>query len=251
MNGAALSTIRHPHLRSTHSGRAGCVVSDLHLYTHRTSIDRYVERIGNAAGGADFFVLNGDIFDFSWTTLASVAETVGAAERLLEQMAGDYPRCQFFYVLGNHDGYRFFAERLDEVAARVANFHWHPSHLRIGDALFLHGDLALDVRCRDPFHRSLRRRSRKRGSLLNLGYQMVIASGVHRVVSSWHRREHCARRILRCVRQHHPRLARGIRDVYFGHIHRSFRDFVHDGVTFHNTGAAIRGLHCEVLSVRT
>ena len=51
------------------SSSSGYVVSDLHLLTRRTAAGSHRSRLTTAAAAADYFVLNGDIFDFRWSTL--------------------------------------------------------------------------------------------------------------------------------------------------------------------------------------
>ena len=228
----------------------GYVISDLHLFTHRTAADGYAAAMSAAAGEADFFVLNGDIFDFRWTTLPSIEATADAAIEWLDALARKHPTCRFFYVLGNHDGLEFFADRLDALAERTPNFEWRPSHLRVGKALFLHGDLPLRSRHAGAFERTLRQGGRKRSKMSYLGYHVFMAAHMHRCAARVQGSKRFARRILRRLRQHGNGLAEGLSDVYFGHTHRAFSDFSLEGITFHNTGSAIRGLKCNPLAVR-
>jgi UDP-2,3-diacylglucosamine hydrolase len=230
--------------------QSGFVVSDLHLFTHRSEAMALVRRMRAAAAQADFGVLNGDIFDFRWTNLASLEKTAQAAVDWLGDLARSFPHCQWFYIMGNHDGLAFFAPYLDELAEDVENFQWRPSHLRVGDSLFLHGDLPLDPGWRDPLNRALRSPSRKKGRILNLAYRLYIRTGLHRTAASVFRPRLCARRILRSLRAYHTDLADGIRHVYFGHTHRTFSNFQYGGLTFHNTGSAIQGLRCDLLTVK-
>jgi UDP-2,3-diacylglucosamine hydrolase len=231
--------------------KSGYVISDLHLFTHRTVIDDHLDNLHQAAAEADFFVLNGDVFDFRWTTLGSIEKTTHAAIDELETFAQKYPQCRFFYIMGNHDAFEPFARHLDELAERRDNFFWHPSHLRIGNQLFLHGDLALDDDFPDPFQRELLPAAKKKGRSAQMGYRMIVAARVHRFICWFHSPQWCARRILRSLREHHPNLAEGLSDVYFGHIHNPFSNFRYDGVTFHNTGSTVRHLRCRMLAVRT
>ena len=43
----------------------GYVISDLHVFAGWSWGDRYLERMHEVADGADFFVLNGDIFTYT------------------------------------------------------------------------------------------------------------------------------------------------------------------------------------------
>ena len=229
----------------------GYVVSDLHLFTHRTAAGAHLSALRGAADKAEFFVLNGDIFDFRWTTLASAEATAQAAEEELERAVRRYPNCRFHYIMGNHDGLAWFARHLDALAERAENFHWHPSHLLVGDSLFLHGDLALGNGRRDPLQRTLKQLPRKPSRGLHAAYEVLVASRAHRAVAGLHSPTWCAKRILKSLRAHHPALAPRLRDVYFGHSHHPFSNFRYQGVRFHNTGSTIRHLRCNLLEVQS
>ena len=229
--------------------RKGYVISDLHLFTRRTAADDYADAMREAAGRADFFVLNGDIFDFRWTTLASIEATTATAVQWLRSFAEVNPDCDLHFVMGNHDGTEFFVDYLDMLAVDVPNFLWYPSHVRIGDKLFCHGDLPLSLRPIEPFRREHRRAKRQKGPWLNSAYQCVVNTNLHRVSDVLYSRRRCGETILRCLENDRQALADGITDVYFGHIHRAFSDYDCGGVMFHNTGAAIRHLQCELLAV--
>lgn len=220
------------------------------MFTERSVASVYQDAIYKAAGEADFFVLNGDVFDFRWTTLASAEQTARVAVEWIETLARSAPSCRFFYIMGNHDGLEFFASHLSATTDKIENFEWHPSHLRIGSSLFLHGDLPLSVGRSDAFERTLRPIERKKGKIPNILYRLLIASRIHRLTAHFHSAGRCAKRLHRAMAEDTTGLAEGISDVYFGHIHHSFTDFKYNDVTFHNTGSAIRHLECNLLAVR-
>lgn len=230
--------------------RSGHVVSDLHLFAHRSEAGQQMSPLRQVAGDGDFLVLNGDIFDFRWTTLAGTDETAHAAVDWLASLVLGAPGCDVFYVLGNHDRMAFFAHHLEALSQEAANFHWHPTHVRIGSCLFLHGDLVFDRACEDPFGVALGQADRVRGVAMNLGYRALIATRAHRVAHPFFYPRRCARRITQCLQQAHPELADGVSDVYFGHTHRSFTDFRYNGMMFHNTGSAVRHMASRLLPVQ-
>lgn len=228
----------------------GYVISDLHLFAKRSEGDDHFHAMRSAAEKADFFVLNGDIFDFRWTTLATAEETVHAAMDWLRAFAGDHPNCRIFYVLGNHDSWEPFTDHLDELARQLPNFQWFPSHVRIGTSLFLHGDLPLGRKRLRPFRRTLLPNHRLRGQFLRAVYDALVAIGAHRWPGRWFWRRRCAKRLLRALRRDRNGLGEEITDIYFGHTHNVFADYHFGDVTFHNTGSAIRGLEGNLLRVR-
>lgn len=230
--------------------RHGYAVSDLHLFTHWSTAGREMPGIVAAARKADFLVLNGDIFDFRWSTLPTLERTVSAAVGWLDELAAECPRCRLIYVMGNHDRMAAMTEPLTSLSARRGNFHWHSSHMQIHGALFLHGDLALRTDRVNPFHRPLRQKQWKPGPAARMIYRSLTTARVQCLAKSFNPPRHCARRILQSLAEHASGAQRSVRDIYFGHTHRPFRDFEYKGVRFHNTGAAVRGLRMDLLEIR-
>jgi len=230
--------------------RSGYVISDLHLFTEWSVAEDYLHEIQSAASTADFFVLNGDIFDFRWTMLPSVGASVDAAAEWLRSFAADHPRCRVFYVMGNHDCLQPFGERLDALTSETGNLAWHSSHLRLGSALFVHGDLFLRRNVSDPFSRPLAPAIRKKRRSLKRCYRLLHALRVHRWHSPVYGCRACARRMRRSLRATAHHAADGITDLYFGHTHLTLSDYTYDGLTFHNTGSMIRGLPWHMIRVR-
>jgi UDP-2,3-diacylglucosamine hydrolase len=232
-------------------GKQGYVVSDLHYLAQRSAAEKHMHRLHEAAEQADFFVLNGDIFDFEWSILGDPGQSLRIAADWLAELAKHFPACRFYYVMGNHDNNSDFVPLLDHLDSTVDNFHWHPSHVRIGDCLFLHGDLAIDNGLRDPLHRPVQPARRLRNRAETMAYTMLCGARVHRLLIQMHGPRYCAKRIHQSLHHHHPDLARGLTDVYFGHSHKPFQDFQYRDLRFHNSGSAIRGLRHLVLPVQT
>ena len=228
----------------------GHVTSDLHLFSRWSAANKHIAAIRRAAARSEFFVLNGDVFDFRWTTLPTVDETMSAAVEWLGDFATDHPHCQVHYVMGNHDASARFAEQLKVLAGELGNFEWHPSHVRLGNALFLHGDLVFHLQPESPFERTLAQPMRKRSKAAGHCNRLLHAMRFH----TWHapvcRPKRCANRIIRSFEGDPAGLTAGVTDVYFGHTHRMFTNYRLAGITFHNTGAAIGGIRGNVLPVR-
>jgi UDP-2,3-diacylglucosamine hydrolase len=229
----------------------GYVISDLHLFTRRSSAGEYMQALHDAAAAADFFVLNGDIVDFRWSVHDGTEATIRATLDWLEELISPYPDCRFFYIMGNHDGCQPLAEALQRFAETTDNFDWNDSHLRIANTLFLHGDLPLERPGRDICKRPLDVPEDSRHPSHHLIYDALVALRMHVLATRLSNARKSARLILQNLRSFEPELAEGLTDVYFGHVHRTLQDYVYDGVRFHNTGASIRGVDCRVLRVRT
>lgn len=229
----------------------GYVLSDLHLFARRSEGERWEDDIARAAGTGEFLVLNGDIFDFRWSTLPSVEATLDAAVAWLDRWLVEFPRCRFVYVLGNHDGLEAFGDRLAGLAALRGNLVWHPSAVAVGSALFLHGDLPLGLGRARSLRGPMPGEIARKGTWAEQCYQVVTAARLPGAAARLHTRRRCSRRILRALRKEPPYALEPITDVYFGHTHAPFRGHRHGGLTFHNTGSAIRGMEGGLLPVLT
>lgn len=232
-------TAHHPY---------GVVVSDLHIFTERSIADKHMEAILKAARTAPYLVLNGDIFDFKWTTLRCVDTTIAKAVDWLDALCKEHPQCQVHYVLGNHDALEPFVHRMKELDRHHRNLQVHPAWFRMGHNLFLHGDLALDPEARLRAERSLMASVDKKGKFLNLSYSLLTQAGGHCCVSLFHFKRQLASQITSYLKHHH--LHAGITDVYFGHTHTPFRNYHYEGIAFHNTGSTIRRLNPNFLEFR-
>jgi len=196
-------------------------------------------------------VLGGDIFDFRWSTLATDHATVEAAVRWLEQLTRQCPECQFHYLLGNHDYHDPFMRRLAQLQSDVHNLAWHKFYLRLGDAVFLHGDVAdrrmttaqslADDRARWLY-------DAQRGPLHHRMYDLAVRAGLHRPLPYLvHPKRRVAKRILRYLEDIGQGPHSGARNIYFGHIHRRLSNYRYGGLSFHNGGAPIKGQRFHIV----
>ncbi len=87
-------------------------------------------------------VLNGDTFDFRWSTLPDEASSIAAAIAWMEVWADRFVGRELHFVLGNHDCLRAFRRELEKLVAARPQLQVHEDFLRLGDQLFLHGDCA-------------------------------------------------------------------------------------------------------------
>lgn len=229
-------------------------VSDLHLFSRRSHAHLLADDLFRAAAGARTFVLGGDIFDFRWTTLPSVAGTVDAAVDWLRQLTEPHPECRFYFLQGNHDAHPLFTRELAQFCATAPNVAWHPFFVRLGQSLFLHGDAAeapaMD-HARLHAYRARWSRDRKHGRMANSLYDAAVAARLHRAIGA---AAHPTRRVVGRLAAYAARMGHdaesGLRHVYFGHTHAALADYQHAGLTFHNGGAPIRGLHFRIVNAR-
>lgn len=225
--------------------RRGIVISDLHLFARRSRGAARFDSLRSKLSSAEVLVLNGDIFDFRWSTLGKHDETLPAAVKWLRDLAGDFPECQVHFIVGNHDCTTAFLEELSRLADDLPCFEWHEYLLRLGPALFFHGDCAH----RPMDHQALRRFRRKWqgnwrcGPALSAAYLCADRLGITRRVHEWHFPRHkTVERIAYYLDHASPDWREQTRHCYFGHTHLPFSNYEYDGIQFHNTGSAIFNL---------
>lgn len=228
-------------------------VSDLHLFSRRSLAPLHQGAIREAAQQASTFVLGGDIFDFRWSMLPNFNETLSAAIDWLKQLTAENPHCSFHFVFGNHDYNRQFVEALDRLAADTSNLAWHRTHLRLGDSLFLHGDVADKPKL---CHQKLLIRRQKywhdetaKGQMANRIYDWAMQARLHHVAKLVHRHERVTERLLHYVDHIGHGTESGLRHVYFGHTHYAMSHYQRGGIFFHNGGAPMRGLEFRIVPV--
>ena len=226
----------------------GYVISDLHMLTRWSHPRKYIEQMHRAAEAADFFVLNGDIFDLRWSILPGIDATIDAAIDWLGKFAEAHPNCTVYYILGNHDAFDGLARRTDELSNEIENFQWRPAYLRMGGMLFTHGDLFWRDR-RNPFERQLQTSVIRIARVIGWAYHVIHTIQATRIFHAMWPPGRCARHIEQSLTGAPREMTDGITDVYCGHTHVAVSDFAHAGLTFHNTGSGIRGLRCNMCKV--
>jgi UDP-2,3-diacylglucosamine pyrophosphatase LpxH len=223
----------------------GIALSDLHLFAHRSAGIECFDALRPQLASADLLVLNGDIFDFRWSTLTSLDVTADHAVEWLRALRSEYPACEIHYVRGNHDCPTFFTERLDELANSMERFRWHEYGVRIGTALFVHGDCTH----RKMSPAGLRRfreewdNDRQLGGWRTKAYVAVDRLGMTRFAHQhWFPRQATVERAMHYLDHASPQWRVHTRSCYFGHTHQPFSNHQHGNIQFHNTGSAIRGM---------
>lgn len=222
----------------------GIVISDLHLLSVRSVGEQRLASIHEDLAAADVIVLNGDTFDFRWSHFRDEGQSVEAVLDWLRRFAADYPRAAVHFICGNHDCLDAFTRRLDDLVKECPSLQWHETHLQLGAHLFVHGDCAhrqMDAAGLDRY-REVWKYDRPRAAWLAQGYRVADRLGI-----TWaaHRAHFGPRGTLERLSWYLDRAVPGWKEVtahcYFGHTHLPFRDRIHEGITFHNTGCAIAG----------
>jgi UDP-2,3-diacylglucosamine pyrophosphatase LpxH len=218
-----------------------CFVSDLHLFARRSSAELHIDQLVAAANTCDYCVLGGDIFDFRWSTLPSEQATAAAAVEWLHEFNQRTNTCVVHFLMGNHDDHPLLIEHLPELATEAETFEWSRFYYRLGNTLFLHGDVAdrtMTAAClekqRQQFHHG------RRSEMHHRLYDMAVKAHLHRITppAVYPRRKTC-KRILAYLEQIGEGPETGVEHVCVGHTHRPIDNYRLGKVTFHNCGAPI------------
>ena len=221
-------------------------ISDLHLFTSRTTAARWRPRMAAAIADADVCIWGGDLFDLRWSTM-SVERSVAAAIDYLRDWCDEFPKPRFVYLRGNHDAHEPLEQAIAESFADDQRWLHLGESVRIGSAIFVHGDVIERDRRDDGFTRYRRRwRSKPPAPRWRHGvYNHAVRMRLHRMAAgAAHRHDRTCRRLLRWLDRVGVDRA-NVRDLAFGHTHRVIRGRWVDGVRFHNGGAAIRHVPFE------
>jgi UDP-2,3-diacylglucosamine hydrolase len=227
----------------------GATVSDLHVFSHHSRSKRYLARIQDTAADAKVFVLNGDIFDFKWSEHGVFSRSVTAARLFIKELVEGAPNCQFLITLGNHDAVPPYMEALDGLAEEYENLAWHEFACRVGDRIFLHGDV-IHAGCTNDAIRKFRSKLQRPANghaLQRMAHSAVHRSHVSSLALRMVPKRMLASRIIAYLEHEQWLNGNDVRHIYFGHTHNHFEDFKYHGFSFHNCGAATHGARLRVV----
>lgn len=220
----------------------GLVLSDLHLLSPRSNGEACLASIREKLLSVKVIVLNGDTFDFRWSTLHDEGASVSAALEWIGKFVDDHPHAEIHLVLGNHDCLAAFSTRLSEFAASLPRFQWHVTFLRLGGNLFVHGDCThrrMDANGLSDYRRPWENDT-PRHPMLAHGYKLADSLGI-----TWlfHRIHFPEKRTITRLVWYLDHAQEGwrerTRNCYFGHTHLPFSYCREGSIHFHNTGSAI------------
>ena len=220
-------------------------ISDLHLFSTRSTAVKHKASMLGAAKNADMVVFGGDLFDFRWSRVGDHQATALAACDWLSRFMDEAGLREYVYLYGNHDGDQQLRVGLSEWAQTQDHFRVAGDLLRVDDTVFLHGD-AIEGTC-DPIGlEDYRNRwaGKPQATLTqSRAYDAAISTGAHRLVAAVaHRRRRTFKRLLRYLDHHDCGHHQGIRRVVFGHTHRYIPGLSFEGIRFYNPGATVRGV---------
>lgn len=199
-----------------------------------------------AASEAGLFVLNGDIFDFQWSIYPDLGQSLWFVENWIGDLVGRHPQCQFVFIMGNHDSLPPYAELLEGLSARYVNLTWDPFYLKVGEKVFLHGDVY-----NSPTPQTLAAYRAKwhgppRKAWAHTAYYVFACLRVPRLVHALSSRHRPVADVIAYLKAElGPRFPE-VHDVYYGHTHKPHSNFIQQGLRFHNTGATLHGVRSRI-----
>ncbi|MDA0660316.1 MAG: metallophosphoesterase [Planctomycetota bacterium] len=224
----------------------GVFLSDLHLLSRRSVGQRRWNEVRGELRRADWLVLGGDIFDFRWSRHRHLDASLDDAGNWLLDVMVHFPQLKIAYVLGNHDCLPPLRSVLRNLQQDCPRFAWLEYYFRLGDKVFLHGDV-LDAG-NSPLQLTRYRRrfaghEKSRGAVANLLYDAAVASRMHCVPPNvLHSPERVTRRLAGYLQLENLTAAHGIQQVYFGHTHMPMRNVLWGHQAYYNAGSGIRHL---------
>ena len=236
----------------TQTNTRGYFVSDLHLYSSRSLAELHVEAIENAVQENNFFVFGGDIFDFKWTTHQSVEKSIHYASKWLEDVLSLNPDCEVHFVMGNHDYHRIFMQDLRVLKKNYPHFEWHRWYLRKDNKIFMHGDVADGAKNNGDLKKSRAKHLNddKQHPVSHFAYDVAVKAKIHKYLPMMARpKKLVAKRIVHYLENEHQSKDQGVTDIYFGHTHLGMDHYQHEGYTFHNGGAPLKGLDFRMVPI--
>lgn len=222
---------------------SGLFLSDLHLFSRRSIGQRHWDQHQDLISAAKSIVLGGDMFDLRWSQMGDLDATLRAADDWLENAISLNPDAGWSYLLGNHDCHPQLQAMLQNVSQRHANFSWNPTHLRIGQNVFLHGDV-LDARSRSggiDQYRARFHEHKPRKKVGNLLYSAAVEARLHIAIPRIrHTPKQTCSRLIAYLESCEDNLLTDVHNIYFGHTHIAMSGYQFDRFRFYNAGSGIR-----------
>ena len=224
----------------------GHTISDLHLLSNRSCAGWKMPALHHAASEAGLFILNGDIFDFQWSIYSDIHRSLDFVEKWIDHLVSRHPHCRFVFIMGNHDSLPAYAELLEKLCARHANLLWDPFYLKVGEKVFLHGDVhnsptpemlqIYRARWHGPAH--------KRWT--HTPYLIFAWLRIPRLIHELTPKHGPIIDVIAYLKSELGPRFEEVQDIYYGHTHKPHSNFIRYGLRFHNTGAMLHGVRSRL-----
>jgi UDP-2,3-diacylglucosamine hydrolase len=224
--------------------RSGLFISDLHLFSSRSDAHDQVEALRSMQEECQCIVLGGDIFDLRWSQRGGLQPTIEAAEDWLSRLLDQTGKSRVIYLAGNHDCHPSFAEAMRGMADQRERFTWFEHALRIGDSLFLHGDL-LHAKPTPEGLLEYRKKHHHEDSphqMLNKAYDLAVQLRLHKAVARLGNspKATCFRLQNSLQEFDHNNGGPPVERIFFGHTHVNIPGLELGQQTFFNPGAMLK-----------
>ena len=233
----------------------GYIISDLHMMAGYSKWDKHWQSIEQAAAKADFFVINGDLYELYFTKVP-FKDRIEKAISHLEEFVKSHPKCQFYYTIGNHEDQEDYKEELRLLQRRLPNnLVVKDNAFRRGNALFIHGDEVIDhhsISDSRPFYPEADATQRWRTAVLP-----VVNNFQHTFRKTRKKLRYPGEAdldlFLNAMSKADPEFRDGIEHVFYGHTHmpKQVENYKGSGVSFHNSGAGVSGATFGMLEIET
>lgn len=203
--------------------------------------------VHRAATQGDLLVLNGDIFDFQWSFYPDLGASLDYAEDWISSLVSRHRHCRFVFLMGNHDSLPAYGDLLDALAEEHDNLAWDPFYLKLGNKVFLHGDVGSSSHAPEALAAYRQRwHEPRRRSWVHGAYLACTHLGIPRLVHECTPVRWYAGDVVAYLKTELGAGFREVTDVYFGHTHKPVTDYQWDGLRFHNSGAAIHRVRSRI-----
>jgi len=218
----------------------GLMYSDIHEFATYSDFNNDRPKVLEAIKGKDFVVEAGDISECKNIVGVTVEEVVKKRLTNLDEQIRINPTCQIHILLGNHERYNKFVDPLMEYAKSHPQVHIHESYVRIGDAMYIHGDWHADDKD-DILNRPYKDQDID-GIFRAKVYKGVLGIGAagHIAERFIYPKEIILPRIRERLMKECPEDMKGVKHIFFGHVHYTMDGVEHEGIKHHNAGASIR-----------
>lgn len=215
-------------------------VGDLHLFSKRSNGQKIFDQLPEMISNCDLLVICGDLFDFRWSHFSSLKEGFEAAEEIMEEFLSKVT-IPVAYILGNHDGVSRFEQTLERLKEKHDHFYWMADYLKVGNSVFLHGDIPLKTKGAKVTPRLLNENEPLYPQWISMGYAVFTKTGLialYRIVKSLFRKTPLFS-IDQAIDVHFE--DRDIDHVVFGHTHFAIKEKIFNGRSYRNCGTPMRG----------
>lgn len=250
----------------SHPCESVLIVSDGHRGFRRSLMGKFEGGLIEKMKHCDHVVFNGDMFELFYVdphkhpvgngreNRNRVRAAIRDSKNWLEGFLKENPDVQLHFVMGNHENIRKFRHALDSLAKKYDNFEWDPEGIRIGDALFTHGDLQMgnktaetrgEYRLREAAFPDRWNKIFSGGYLI--GRPVVeTAAALNSPPKRVHRYLHDEDKMKEFRALHHGERQKvdmdTVKHVFFGHTHVGFTGKKLGAQTYYNTGSFVHGM---------